>query len=212
MPIPVICVGNIVIGGSGKTPVTQALQVLLRELGHKPHVVSRGYGGKLKGPVLVSEKYNSEQVGDEPLLLSMVAPTWVSKDRMTGSRAAIENGCDVIITTDHGTVRVDEPSKVVGDRNTNTNLRYKQGKNLSYEKRDVFEIKRPDEAFLPKLNVAFFISIEGDKLGSSDVILIFNESDFCLGIDVNLSSLTVDATNLGESKNVNAFNAVGSNP
>ena len=65
-----------------------------------------------------------------------------------------ENGCDVIITTDHGTVKVDEPSKVVGDRNTNTNLRYKQGKNLSYESKDVFEVKNPDDAFLPKLNVS----------------------------------------------------------
>ena len=65
-----------------------------------------------------------------------------------------ENNCNVIITTDHGTVRVDEPSKVVGDRNTNTNLRYKQGKNLSYQSKEVFEVKNPDEAFLPKLNVS----------------------------------------------------------
>jgi CheY-like chemotaxis protein len=60
----------------------------------------------------------------------------------------------VVITTDHGTVHVKEPSKIVGDRNTNTNLRYKQGKNLSYEKKDVFEVKNPQDAFLPKLNVS----------------------------------------------------------
>ncbi len=65
-----------------------------------------------------------------------------------------QNNCDVIITTDHGTIKVDEPSKVVGDRNTNTNLRYKQGKNLTYEKKDVFEVKKPEEAFLPKQNVS----------------------------------------------------------
>ncbi len=65
-----------------------------------------------------------------------------------------KNNCDVIITTDHGTVKVDEPSKVIGDRNTNTNLRYKQGKNLTYEKKDVFEVRNPDEAFLPKQNVS----------------------------------------------------------
>lgn len=58
----------------------------------------------------------------------------------------------LIITTDHGTVHVKEPSKIVGDKNTNTNLRYKQGKSLAYEKRDVFEIKKPEEAFLPKLH------------------------------------------------------------
>lgn len=65
-----------------------------------------------------------------------------------------QNKCDVIITTDHGTVRVDEASKVVGDKNTTTNLRYKQGKNLNYEKKDVLEIKKPEEAFLPKSNVS----------------------------------------------------------
>lgn len=65
-----------------------------------------------------------------------------------------QNGCDVIVTTDHGTIKVDEPSKVVGDRNTNTNLRYKQGKNLTYEKKDVFEVRKPEEAFLPKQNVS----------------------------------------------------------
>lgn len=60
----------------------------------------------------------------------------------------------VVITTDHGTVHVKEPSKIVGDRNTNTNLRYKQGKNLNYEKKDVFEVKNPADAFLPKVNVS----------------------------------------------------------
>ncbi|MGJ1437530.1 Transcriptional regulatory protein ZraR [compost metagenome] len=60
----------------------------------------------------------------------------------------------VIITTDHGTIRVKKPSKIVGDRNTNTNLRYKQGKNLNYIDKDVFAIKNPHEAQLPKLHVS----------------------------------------------------------
>jgi hypothetical protein len=60
----------------------------------------------------------------------------------------------LVITTDHGSMRVTEPSKVIGDRNTTTNLRYKQGKNLNYEKRDVLEVKNPDEAFLPRINVS----------------------------------------------------------
>ncbi len=72
--------------------------------------------------------------------------------------------CKVIITTDHGTIRVKEPSKIIGDRNTNTNLRYKQGKNLNYEKRDVLEIKNPTDAFLPKANVSTaFVFVKGDK-------------------------------------------------
>ena len=65
-----------------------------------------------------------------------------------------ERGARVIITTDHGTIRVNEPSKVVGDRNTNTNLRYKHGRNLTYEARDVLVIKDPAKAQLPQANVS----------------------------------------------------------
>lgn len=63
-------------------------------------------------------------------------------------------GCDVVVTTDHGTIRVKDPSKVVGDRETTTNLRYKQGRNLRYEAKDVFDIGDPAEVFLPKINVS----------------------------------------------------------
>lgn len=60
----------------------------------------------------------------------------------------------IVVTTDHGTIRVKDPSKVVGDRNTTTNLRYKSGKNLDYNPKEVFEVRNPDEAFLPKSNVS----------------------------------------------------------
>jgi hypothetical protein len=60
----------------------------------------------------------------------------------------------LIITTDHGTIRVKNASKVIGDRTVNTNLRYKQGKNLNYNKKDVLEVKNPAEAFLPRVNVS----------------------------------------------------------
>ena len=69
-------------------------------------------------------------------------------------RTLAEKPIRLIITTDHGTVRVTEPSKVVGDRNTNTNLRYKTGKNLDYNKKDVFEIRNPGDAFLPRQRVS----------------------------------------------------------
>jgi hypothetical protein len=65
-----------------------------------------------------------------------------------------ERGGRMVITTDHGTIRVTEPSKVVGDRNTNANLRYKHGRNLTYEERDVLAIKDPAKAFLPRANVS----------------------------------------------------------
>jgi hypothetical protein len=60
----------------------------------------------------------------------------------------------LIITTDHGTIRVKNPSKVIGDRSVNSNLRYKQGKNLNYQAKDVFEVKNPIDALLPRVNVS----------------------------------------------------------
>ena len=72
--------------------------------------------------------------------------------------------CKLIITTDHGTIKVSEPSKVVGDKNTNTNLRYKQGKSLDYVKKEVFEIRNPADAFLPKQHVSSaFIFAKEDR-------------------------------------------------
>jgi len=65
-----------------------------------------------------------------------------------------EKKARVIITTDHGTIRTQRPYKIIGDRNTNTNLRYKQGKNLSYEKKNVIVASKPETFFLPKLNVS----------------------------------------------------------
>jgi DNA-binding response OmpR family regulator len=65
-----------------------------------------------------------------------------------------EKKCRVVITTDHGTIKVTEPTKVVGDRNVNTNLRYKQGKSLDYVKKDVFEVRNPADVYLPKNNVS----------------------------------------------------------
>lgn len=75
-----------------------------------------------------------------------------------------DTDAELIITTDHGTIRVDEPVKVVGDRNTNTNLRYKAGKNLDYNQKEVFEVRKPEEAFLPKENVstAYIFATQSD--------------------------------------------------
>ena len=65
-----------------------------------------------------------------------------------------ENKSKIIITTDHGTIRVKEPSKIVGDRTVNTNLRYKQGRNMNYEKKEVFEVKNPADAMLPRQHLS----------------------------------------------------------
>ena len=99
--IPTICVGNINVGGSGKTPTTIALVERLKELGIEAHVVSRGYGGNLEGPVQVSEQHHkATDTGDEPLLLAAFAPTWVAKDRAAGVRAAENAGAEVILLDD----------------------------------------------------------------------------------------------------------------
>ena len=94
--VPVICVGNLTVGGTGKTPTTIALIERLPGV----HVVTRGHGGRLEGPVRVQLDHPASDVGDEPLLLAAFAPTWVAKDRAAGVRAAEEAGARVILLDD----------------------------------------------------------------------------------------------------------------
>lgn len=101
MDRPVICVGNVVAGGAGKTPVVMALVALLQDHGMNPHILSRGYGGREEGPLQVApQRDTAEDVGDEPLLLVEAAPTWVARNRALGVQAAIETGATVIVMDD----------------------------------------------------------------------------------------------------------------
>ncbi|MDB2415068.1 tetraacyldisaccharide 4'-kinase [Rickettsiales bacterium] len=99
--IPVICIGNINVGGTGKTPVAVELCKFLQARGKKVAFLSRGYGGNLYGPVLVNnKKHKASDVGDEPLLLSQYAPTYIAKHRPDGAIYARKNGADIIIMDD----------------------------------------------------------------------------------------------------------------
>jgi tetraacyldisaccharide 4'-kinase len=99
--IPVLCVGNYHLGGAGKTPMVLALAKLLRELGETPVVLSRGYGGRLRGPVMVDPgRHAAADVGDEPLMLAATVPVAVSRARIDGVALARSQGATVILMDD----------------------------------------------------------------------------------------------------------------
>jgi tetraacyldisaccharide 4'-kinase len=100
-PVPVLCVGNLVAGGAGKTPVALALAAWFLKRGVPVHIVTRGYSGRLRGPLRVDpDRHNAVAVGDEALLLAVRAPCWVARDRAAGVRAAVAAGAGAILLDD----------------------------------------------------------------------------------------------------------------
>lgn len=99
--IPVFCVGNYHVGGAGKTPTVLALAKLLHELGERPVVLSRGYGGRLAGPVKVDpELHDASDVGDEPLMMAAKLPVVVSRDRAAGLAVVRAQDASVVLMDD----------------------------------------------------------------------------------------------------------------
>lgn len=99
--VPVICLGNPTVGGGGKTPAALAVGRLLLAAGERVFFLSRGYGGRLPGPVRVDPAIHSAvSVGDEPLLLARLAPTIVARDRAAGAEAARSDGARVVVMDD----------------------------------------------------------------------------------------------------------------
>ncbi len=99
-PVPIISIGNATVGGTGKTPVTLALIPPLRDLGHVPHILTRGYHGADLTAHRVHETDRWQHVGDEALLLAKAAPTWVGRDRLASAKAAAAAGATILLCDD----------------------------------------------------------------------------------------------------------------
>jgi tetraacyldisaccharide 4'-kinase len=101
--VPVVCVGNFTVGGAGKTPAVAALAKLLRGMGERPAVLSRGYGGAERGPHLVDPaRDDAARVGDEPMLLAAELPVVVGRDRLAAARLAVERAEAGVLLLDDG--------------------------------------------------------------------------------------------------------------
>ena len=102
LPVPVIVVGNLVAGGSGKTPLTIALARGLAERGWRPGIVSRGYGRRSRHPVRVTPGMAAAECGDEPLLIARQTglPVFVGHDRVAAAKRLVAEGCNLVIADD----------------------------------------------------------------------------------------------------------------
>lgn len=98
--LPIVCIGNFTAGGAGKTPTALAVADLLEAAGETPAFLSRGYGGRLAGPVEVTPQHGASDVGDEPVLLARRSRVIVSRDRPAGARLALEIGATVVVMDD----------------------------------------------------------------------------------------------------------------
>jgi tetraacyldisaccharide 4'-kinase len=98
---PLICVGNLTLGGAGKTPIARELARQQKASGVEAHILMRGHGGRLRGPVRVDpDRHSAAEVGDEALMLANEVPVWIARDRADGAKAAANDGARLIILDD----------------------------------------------------------------------------------------------------------------
>jgi tetraacyldisaccharide 4'-kinase len=97
VPAPVVCIGNLTVGGAGKTPLARAIRA---RLGAGAHTLSRGYGGRVEGPLRVTPDMDAREVGDEPLLHARDGAAWIAHDRYAGALAAAQAGAQAIVMDD----------------------------------------------------------------------------------------------------------------
>ncbi|MFP4519958.1 MAG: tetraacyldisaccharide 4'-kinase [Oceanicaulis sp.] len=114
-PAPVICIGNLTLGGTGKTPVAIAVIEAARASGLSPAGLSRGWGGRLKGPMRVDPRSQSaREVGDEPLLIARAGPAYIDPGRVEGARLAVREGADLIVMDDgHQNPKLEKTCSIV---------------------------------------------------------------------------------------------------
>lgn len=168
--VPVICIGNLTAGGSGKTPITLSLASSLQQMGKNPHIVSRGYGGTQEGPLRVlPSQHSARDVGDEPLMMalaqSQTTPVWVSKNRVAGAKSAIKEGANVILLDDgfqNPALQKDLSIIVVDNKTGFSNGRLipsgplRESITNGIKRADaVFIIKQPNETINPELATIF---------------------------------------------------------
>ncbi|MEJ0060652.1 MAG: tetraacyldisaccharide 4'-kinase [Terricaulis sp.] len=96
-PVPVVCIGNLTVGGAGKTPIARVVRA---KLGPNAHLLSRGYGGRIDGPLRVTPDMDAREVGDEPLLHAADGAAWIARDRVAGALAAASAGARAIVMDD----------------------------------------------------------------------------------------------------------------
>ncbi len=169
LPVPVIVVGNINVGGSGKTPLVLWLVQLLREQGYQPGIVSRGYGGSLERPSLVTVESDPRVVGDEALLLARRAGVAVAvgADRPQAARLLLGQGVDVIISDDglqhYRLARDIEIALIDGERRLGNRLPLPAG-----------PLREPPR----RLQQVDFVVCNGGEAGEGEVLMGLNPEGF----------------------------------